>query len=73
MPGWLRSGRGSLELFAAMMLEYLGVFLRDLFQRLQTVGGEAGSHHGNALHTIFRQLLDGLVRIGLQPLVEAKA
>ena len=61
------------KLLAAIMLEDLGVFLRDLLQRLQAIGGEAGGDDGDALHTIFREFLDGLVRIGLQPRVEAEA
>src|SRR5271154_5963721 len=44
------------ELLAAIMLEDLGIFLRDLFQRLQAIGGEAGRDHGNAAHTIFGEL-----------------
>ena len=61
------------KLLAAIVPENLGIFLRDFLQRLQAIGGEAGGYDGNALHPIFRQLFDGLVRIGLQPLVEAEA
>ena len=41
------------------------VLLRDLFQCLQAVRREAGGHHGDAAHAVFRKLLDGLVGIGL--------
>src|ERR1700731_2212884 len=61
------------KLLAALVLEDLGVFLGDLFQRFQAIGGKAGHHDGDAAHAILRQLLDGLVGVGLQPLVEAEA
>src|ERR1039458_5366809 len=61
------------KLLAAIMFEDFGVFLRDFFQRFQTIGGEAGHHDGDAAHAILCQFLDGLVGVGLQPRVEAKA
>ena len=36
------------KLLAAIVLENLGVFLRDLFQRLQAVGDEARTDHVDA-------------------------
>ncbi len=74
MPGSLSFRQGiSGKLLAAIVLEDLGVFLRDFFQRLQAIGGETGRHHGDAAHAVLRQLRDGLVGVGLQPLVEAEA
>src|SRR3981081_2175256 len=61
------------KLLAAIVLENLGVFLGDFFQRFQTIGGEARRHDGDAARTFFRQPLDGLVGGRLQPLVEAEA
>src|SRR5712671_5671543 len=43
------------ELLAAIVLEDLGVFLRNLFQRLEAIGGESRRHHGNAFHAILRE------------------
>src|SRR5262245_42843720 len=51
------------KLLAAMVPENLGILLRDLFQRLQAVGGEAGRDHGQSFHALLRQLLDGLVGV----------
>ena len=68
----VEAGNGG-KLLAAIVLEYLGILLRDLLQRLQAIGGEAGGHDGNAFHPIFREFFDGLVRIGLQPFVETEA
>src|SRR5438876_2313593 len=61
------------KLLAAIVLEDLGVFLRDLFQRLQAIGGETGRDHRDAAHAFLRELLHRFVGIGLQPLVEAEA
>src|SRR5229473_2332802 len=61
------------KLLAAIVLEDLGVFLRDLFERFQAIGGETGHHDGDAAHAVLCQLFDGLVGVGLKPFVEAKA
>src|ERR1700722_14262035 len=44
------------KLLAAIVLEYLGVLLRDFFQRFQAICGKSGGHHGDAAHAVFREL-----------------
>ena len=56
------------ELLAAIVFEDLCVFLRDLLQRLQAIGGEAGRDHRDALDAVLGELFDGLVGRGLKPL-----
>ena len=54
-------------------LKICGVLDRDLLQRFQAIGGEAGRHHREVLHAALRQRLDGLVGVGLQPFGAAEA
>src|SRR6185437_12802260 len=61
------------KLLAAIVLEDLGVFLRDFLQRLEAVGGETRRHHGDAAHAVLGQLRDGLVGVGLKPLIKTEA
>ena len=65
--------RNEGKLFAAMVFEDLGVFLRDFFQRFQAIGRESRRDNGNAPHAIVREFLQGLVGIGLKPFVEPEA
>src|ERR1700677_1278701 len=60
------------ELLTAIVLKYLGVLLRDFFQRFQAIGGEAGRDDGDAAHAVLGKLGYRLVGVGLQPLVEAE-
>src|SRR6202041_2233736 len=60
------------ELLAAIVPEDLGVLLRDFFQGFQAIGGEPGRDDGDAAHAVLGELGDGLVGVGLQPLVEAE-
>ena len=39
------------KLLAAMMLENLGIFLRNFLQRFQAIGRKAGRDDGDAPHT----------------------
>ncbi len=74
MPGSLSFRQGmKRELLAAIVLEDLGIFLRDFFQRFQAIGRESGSDDGDAPHAFPGQPLHGLVGVGLEPLVEAEA
>src|SRR5438067_197913 len=60
------------KLLAAVVLEYLGVFLRNFFQRFQAIGGKTGSNDRDTAHAVLCQLLHGLVGVGLQPSVVAE-
>src|SRR4051794_19936349 len=60
------------KLLAAIVLEDLGILLRDLLQRLEAVGGKTRRDHRDAARALFRQTLHGLVGVGLQPLVESE-
>src|SRR3954466_9393258 len=61
------------KLLTAVVLEDLGVFLRDFLQSLQAIGGETRRQHADPAHALLAQPLHGLVGIGLQPLVETEA
>src|SRR4051794_41004822 len=61
------------KLLAAIVLENLGILLRDLLQRLQAVSGKARRHHRDAAHALLGQTLHRLVGVGLKPLVIAEA
>ena len=43
------------ELLAAVMVEDLGILLRDFLQRLQAIGREARRDDGNSLHALLGQ------------------
>ncbi len=68
----VETGNGR-EIPPAMAAEDVGILDRDLFQRLQAVGGEARRDDGEVLHTTARQRLDRLVGIGLQPFGASEA
>src|SRR5262249_14608266 len=68
----VQAGDGG-KMLAAIVPEDLSILLRDLFQRLQAIGGKAGRDHGKPFCPLFRELLDGLVGVRLQPLVIAEA
>src|SRR5882724_7491663 len=48
------------ELLAAIVLEDLGVLLRDFFQRLEAIGRKSGGDDGDAPHAFPGQPLHGL-------------
>src|SRR5436190_1679509 len=60
------------KLLATIVLEYLGVFLRNFFQRFQAIGGKTGSDDRDTAHAVLCELLHGLVGVGLQPSVVAE-
>src|SRR5947209_3920068 len=57
------------KLLAAIVLEDLGILLRNLFQSLKAIGGETRREHRDPAHTRLAQPLHGLVGVGLQPFV----
>src|SRR5258708_16725448 len=61
------------EALAAVLVKSLGAADRDLFQRLEAVGGKAGRYHRDPLDAVARDLRQGDVGIGLQPLGPAEA
>ena len=65
----VQAGNGG-EGLTAVVLEYLGIFLRDLFQRFQAIGRKAGRDDGQTLHAVFGQLPDRLSGLQPQPRVE---
>jgi hypothetical protein len=62
-----------VELAAAGLQEGGARLLRDLLQRLQAVGGEAGAGDVDALHAGARQRHERRLGVGLQPLGLAEA
>ena len=61
------------EMLAAVMQEDLAALHRDLLQRLQAVGDEAGIDDRDPLHALAGEPLDRLVGIGLQPFLRPEA
>ena len=61
------------EFFAAMLEEDFLVLLRDLLERLDAVGCEAGRENRDISDAALRQSLDRLVSVGLDPLGTAEA
>src|SRR4029453_3390951 len=55
------------ELLPAMLVEDFLVLLGDLFERLDTVGGEAGRDDGDAFDPRPRQSFHRLIGVGLDP------
>jgi len=58
MPGSLVVEAGNRgELLAAIVARNISAFPGRFFQRFQAIGGEeAGRHHGDAAHPVFRQV-----------------
>ena len=65
--------RDVVQAAAAGLAEELVVLQRDLLQRLQAVGGEAGAQHVHAPHARGAPFLEQLVGVGLEPGLAADA
>ena len=61
------------KFLAAIMLENLGILLRDLLQRFQAIGGKSGHDHCDASHAVLSELRHRRIGVWLQPLVIAEA
>ena len=61
------------EILPAVLLEDVRVLDRDLLQRLETVGGEAGRDHRQVLHAAPGEVPDGVIGRGREPLGTAEA
>ena len=61
------------EFFATRFPKRFSCFDSDLFECFETIRDKTWIDDRNSLHTIARQLLDGFVGIGLQPLLGPEA
>ena len=68
----LRHGNGR-EILPAVALEDVRVLDRDLFQRLQAIGGKSRRDHDQVLHALLGERLHRLDGVGLEPLRAAEA
>src|SRR5262249_1956292 len=59
--------RDRKEILAAIAVKDMSVLARDLLERLQTVGREAGRDDGEALHAALGERFGGLDGRGLEP------
>src|SRR5579862_6274534 len=55
------------QLLPTRVSEALRIAERDLLERLDAVGGEAGADHVHGIHAAARQLLESLFRVRLEP------